>query len=106
MFGDGIFPDIEAVYHRDLAPYLSHAAHAFWRSRLHYFKRGLYHFGGMGYLTWYFTTLVPRFLCKENCTELMFQTGDLKHWKCVRSHLVTALKMFDLIPTLAWILGG
>ena len=47
MFGEGQHPHMRAVYERDLAPWLSETANAFWGSRLWYFRSGLYYQGGM-----------------------------------------------------------
>lgn len=47
MFGEGRHPHIERLFETKLAPFLSQSANHFWRSRLWYFKRGLYYQGGM-----------------------------------------------------------
>lgn len=47
MFGEGRHPHIERLFETKLAPFLSQSATHFWRSRLWYFKRGLYYQGGM-----------------------------------------------------------
>jgi betaine lipid synthase len=52
MFGEGKHPDIEALFERKLAPFLSQKAIDFWSTRLWYFKQGLYYQGGMGKLCW------------------------------------------------------
>ena len=47
MFGEGRHPHIERIFETKLAPFLSQSATHFWRSRLWYFKQGLYYQGGM-----------------------------------------------------------
>lgn len=47
MFGEGRHPHIERLFETKLEPFLSQSATHFWRSRLWYFKRGLYYQGGM-----------------------------------------------------------
>lgn len=47
MFGEGRHPDMARLYETRLAPYLTQTSHAFWKSRLNYFKTGLYYQGGM-----------------------------------------------------------
>lgn len=47
MFGEGRHPHIERIFDTKLAPFLSQSATHFWRSRLWYFKQGLYYQGGM-----------------------------------------------------------
>lgn len=47
MFGEGRHPHIERLFETKLAPFLSQSATHFWRSRLWYFKQGLYYQGGM-----------------------------------------------------------
>lgn len=47
MFGEGRHPRFEELYERQLAPFLSQKAHAFWSSRTWYFSQGLYYQGGM-----------------------------------------------------------
>ena len=47
MFGEGKHPHIERIYAAKLAPFMSQTSHNFWKSRLHYFKTGLYYHGGM-----------------------------------------------------------
>lgn len=47
MFGEGRHPRIEQLFEAKLAPFLSEASLKFWRSRLWYFKKGLYYQGGM-----------------------------------------------------------
>lgn len=51
LFGEGRHIRIESIYEQYLEPYLSPHAHAFWKPRLRYFKKGgLYEQGGMGIL--------------------------------------------------------
>eukprot|EP00898_Chlorokybus_atmophyticus_P007323 jgi/Chlat1/7592/Chrsp63S07076 len=57
MFGEGRHPNIDQIFERDLAPFLSEGARTFWASRLHYFNRGLYYYGGMGNLIWFIRIL-------------------------------------------------
>ena len=52
MFGLGKHPDIESIFERELAPFLSQTSLRFWSTRLHYFKDGLYYQGGMGKVVW------------------------------------------------------
>ena len=52
IFGQGKHPDIEKVFAKELAPFLSHNSLQFWKSRLRYFKDGLYYHGGMGKVVW------------------------------------------------------
>lgn len=52
MFGEGRHPDIERLFERHLAPFLSQKAADFWSTRLWYFQQGLYYQGGMGKLCW------------------------------------------------------
>ena len=40
-------PHIERLFESRLAPFLSQASYKFWRTRLHYFREGLYYQGGM-----------------------------------------------------------
>ena len=47
MFGEGRHPSIARLYETRLAPFLTQTSHAFWKSRLHYFRTGLYYQGGM-----------------------------------------------------------
>jgi betaine lipid synthase len=48
MFGTGIHPNIDSIYHRELAPFLSQRAQNFWDMHLYYFKDGFYYHGAMG----------------------------------------------------------
>ncbi len=52
LFGKGKHPSIDALFEKELAPFLSQNSLRFWRSKLHYFKRGLYYSGGMGKVIW------------------------------------------------------
>lgn len=47
MFGEGRHANMEQLYTSHLAPFLTQTSHAFWKTRLHYFKSGLYYQGGM-----------------------------------------------------------
>lgn len=47
MFGEGRHANMEQLYTTHLAPFLTQTSHAFWKTRLHYFKSGLYYQGGM-----------------------------------------------------------
>ena len=47
MFGEGRHPHIEKLYETRLAPFLTQTSHTFWKTRLHYFRTGLYYQGGM-----------------------------------------------------------
>ena len=47
MFGEGQHPHMPSLYARELAPWLSETANAFWSTRLWYFRSGLYYQGGM-----------------------------------------------------------
>lgn len=47
MFGEGRHPHIEAVYEKQLGPWLSQTSYKFWKKRLSYFHTGLYYHGGM-----------------------------------------------------------
>lgn len=57
LFGEGKHPNIEAIFERELAPFLSQNALNFWRPRLYYFREGLYYQGGMGKVVWVMQTL-------------------------------------------------
>lgn len=48
LFGEGVHEDAEALFQREIFPYLSQDAVEFWSERMFYFKHGLYYFGGMG----------------------------------------------------------
>ena len=50
LFGEGKHPDARALYEREIEPFLSREAQAFWQPRLWYFEKGLYAQGGMGVL--------------------------------------------------------
>ena len=52
MFGEGKHPDIENIFEKDLAPFLSQKSLSFWKSRMYYFKDSLYYHGGMGKVVW------------------------------------------------------
>lgn len=47
LFGEGKHSDVEKLYERKLAPFLTQTSHRFWKDRLWYFKQGLYYQGGM-----------------------------------------------------------
>lgn len=47
MFGEGVHPRIEELFETRLSPFLSQTSNDFWRTRLWYFKQGLYYQGGM-----------------------------------------------------------
>lgn len=47
LFGEGVHPQAERLYETRLAPFLTQSSTAFWNTRLHYFKSGLYFQGGM-----------------------------------------------------------
>ena len=47
LFGEGIHPQAERLYETRLAPFLTQSSTAFWNTRMHYFKSGLYYQGGM-----------------------------------------------------------
>lgn len=53
MFGEGRHPNIEEIFEKKLAPFLSQSALRFWRSRLRYFHDSLYYHGGMGRVCWF-----------------------------------------------------
>ena len=48
MFGKGVHPDIERVFERDLAPWMSEGALKFWNRKMYYFQSGFYYHGAMG----------------------------------------------------------
>lgn len=47
MFGEGRHPHIQRLYETRLAPFLTQTSLTFWKTRLHYFRNGLYYQGGM-----------------------------------------------------------
>lgn len=57
LFGEGRHPHMEQLFERQLAPWLSQTSHAFWKSRLSYFRTGLYFHGGMGQVIYYLQLL-------------------------------------------------
>jgi betaine lipid synthase len=52
LFGRGKHADFATIFDRELAPFLSQNSLRFWRSRMQYFKEGLYYQGGMGKAVW------------------------------------------------------
>ncbi|GAB4820256.1 hypothetical protein N2152v2_007302 [Parachlorella kessleri] len=58
LFGEGKHPHIERLFESRLAPFLSQASYKFWRTRLHYFREGLYYQGGMGKVVWYLQAML------------------------------------------------
>ena len=60
MFGEGVLPEIDEVYHKRLAPWMSETSRNFWDSRLRYFKQGLYYQGGMGALVYFWSWMQAR----------------------------------------------
>ncbi len=47
LFGEGVHPQAARLYETRLAPFLTQSSTAFWNTRMHYFKSGLYYQGGM-----------------------------------------------------------
>jgi betaine lipid synthase len=73
LFGEGVYLDIEKLYHNLLKYYLSIESNAFWSSHLYYFKTGLYNHGGMGNLSYY----VRKFFVKPTWLNQLFTTTSL-----------------------------
>eukprot|EP01025_Chloroclados_australasicus_P048612 TRINITY_DN5514_c0_g1_i2.p1 TRINITY_DN5514_c0_g1~~TRINITY_DN5514_c0_g1_i2.p1 ORF type:complete len:667 (-),score=70.82 TRINITY_DN5514_c0_g1_i2:573-2573(-) len=61
LFGEGKHPNIEELYSKELAPWLSQTSRLFWDKRLNYFKQGLYYQGGMGKVCWMLAVLCSVF---------------------------------------------
>merc|ERR1740138_436025 len=59
MFGKGVHPDIERVFERDLAPWMSEGALKFWNRKMYYFQSGFYYHGAMGVLVRWMGLGVP-----------------------------------------------
>jgi len=52
LFGEGKHPAAAELFEKELAPFLSQNTLRFWKTRLHYFREGLYYQGGMGKVVW------------------------------------------------------
>ncbi|CAG9467464.1 unnamed protein product [Pedinophyceae sp. YPF-701] len=71
LFGEGKHEDIERLYERELAPWLSENSLKFWNSRLHYFRGGLYYQGGMGMVVWAMAVLCRIFFLTKTLDKFV-----------------------------------
>jgi betaine lipid synthase len=71
LFGEGRHEDFDAIYNRDLAPFLSETSRKFWDDKRYYFTDGLYYHGSMGKVAKVVQTLVSFFGLKSYLMELI-----------------------------------
>jgi len=71
MFGEGKIDDIEAIYKKNLAPFMTQNSIDFWNKKLYHFKRGLYYAGGMGKVCWMVQYIIYLTSMQEKCDAIL-----------------------------------
>lgn len=108
LFGEGVHPNIEDLFIRRLSPFLSQEARQFWAKRLHYFQRGLYLYGAMGWNVYFMKMLAKLGMGKDlealvNCDTIEEQ---VHLWNTrIRGTLGTLAKLCDN-PMWLWLFNG
>jgi betaine lipid synthase len=120
LFGKGKHENMDEIYYKDLAPFLSDSSRHFWDKKKYYFHHGLYHHGSMGkiskYLHYFFKMTgmqhqVDR-IVKASTMELQVSMWN-KLWKSrifrnatLSSILEQLFQLIALNKTVAWFAGG
>jgi len=96
LFGEGKHEDFPALFEKHLAPFMTQKSIKFWRSKMYYFRDGLYYHGGMGKVVWGLQILIRALFVKNTMNRMLKATSQEEQEAIFNS--MWLVKLFRLSP--------